>query len=102
MDLAHLVHARGSVSVGEIPRVAIDMVGFGGVFELDGFDFLLAFQECSGDTMHSVHHPAIRGKDDGEGGVYFLDEPHVIDDLSARGALNIAIEPIHFVHFPDR
>ena len=95
MDLAHLVHARGSVSIGEIPRVATDMVGFGRAFELYGSDVLLAFQECS------VHHPAIRSEDDGEGGIHFLDEPYVLDDLSAGGALGVTIEPVHFVDLPD-
>jgi hypothetical protein len=81
--------------------VAVSVVGLRMVLESNGLDGPMAFEERSGNTVHTIHDPTVVAEDDRIRHVDFSDPSNMIHDPSHCRRVGGLIEPVDRVDLPD-
>jgi hypothetical protein len=87
------------VSVGQVPRPTPYVIGRWVMLELNRIDLLATFEYRFGDSVHAIHYFPIRGENDGERQVRFVDQTNVLKNGSPR--LSFVFSGPPFVKFAN-
>jgi hypothetical protein len=78
-----------------------DMVRLRIIHKAHGLDVFVAQEQSLTNAMHSIHHPTITRKDNGELEVTILHETRMLDDIPAGQLGRPFVGPVRLIDFSN-